>query len=153
MIIIEKWSDLPASYDILFPISSKIDINWFWNIIDARRSGDVVDDIVDCNDAADIIDCGLSNTTYNELHTALFVLVNSSNYHTYEYEVSPFKSNLIYTEFIWELPREIECGDYQAFLMLDDNSISTVRFRIEKPKQEYNEYNPNRDITIYEQGN
>lgn len=151
MIIIDKWSELPTTYTILFPTSGRIDINDFYDLIDAMLSSTIVEDIIDCNgdDITDIIDCGDSQGSGGGA-VATLVLVNSSNYHTYEYSVSPYRATSIYVQFDLEILDEIECGDYQAFFVIDGRSVSTTRFRIQAPKTPYNQYNPNRDIIIYE---
>lgn len=151
MIIIDKWDELPTIYDIMFPISSRINLNWFYGIIDALYSGSEVDDEIECNgDTDDYIDCGDSTDGGEQIKTAKLVLVNSANYHTYEFEVNPFNANLLYVEFYLELTNTIETGDYQAFLTIDNEPVSTVKFRIKTPKTPYNTYNPDRNITIYE---
>lgn len=149
MIIINKWAELPATYTILFPASGRIDTTMFFGLIDCNDADE--EDIIDCNGEEDgIIDCGDSHGSGEIDAQATLVLVNSSNYHTYEFQVIPYKSNLIYIQFDLELTKAIECGDYQAFFVIDGNSVSTTRFRIQAPKTPYNEYNPKRDITIYE---
>lgn len=151
MIIIDKWDELPTIYDIMFPVSSRIDTNWFYGIIDALYSDSAIDDIIECNGETDnYIDCGDSTDGGEQIKTAKFVLVNSVNYHRYVFDVAPFKANLLFVEFYLELTNEIETGDYQAYLLLDNEPVSTVRFRIKTPRSEYNIYNPNRNITIYE---
>lgn len=151
MIIIQKWDSLPTTYDIIFPNSTRIDLNWFYGEIDALHSDSPVEDEIECNtDTLDYIECGDSRMATDENRQMSVVLVNSSNYHSYTYPVTPVFANLLYTEFYLELNSEIEVGDYQAFLLIDDNSVSTSRFRVEKEKNPYNQYNAERNIEIYE---
>ena len=154
MILLEKWRDLPTTYNILFPISTLIDLNWFFGVVDGSTSDSVLEDEIDGNtDLLDeVIDGGDSTDGGGETETksASLVLVNSVNYHTYEFPVVPTKANVLYTEFELELTREIETGDYQAFFTVDGDAIATARLRIESPKEQYATYNPDRNITEYE---
>lgn len=146
MIIIEKWAQLPTTYTIFFPTTAKFEIKNFFDIIDCV---DEADTIVDCIEGAqNIIEC-MSNGGGGD-QEAVLVLVNSSNYHEYSYLVAPYKLNKLYTQFDLTIDQEIECGDYQAFLIINGNPVDTVKFRIVAPQKPYYQYNPNRNITIYE---
>lgn len=147
MIIIEKWVQLPTTYRIFYPTSAKIDPESFFPIINCVENANT---IIDCVDLANtIIECN-TNGGGGGISEAEFILVNSSNYHEYRYIVAPDKSNNIYLSFELTIEDAIECGDYQAFLVVDGKPLDAIKFRIVAPKTPYNEYNPNRNITIYE---
>ena len=151
MIIIDKWSQLPTVYDIIFPIYERIDINWFYDVVDALYSDSDVYDYINCNTNLDsFIDGGDSTDGEGETSTAKLTLIKDGSRKTYNFDVYPFKSNLLFAEFYLEITEPMECGEYTAYLQVGPRIVGTMKFKIKMPKKPYDIYNPERNIIIYE---